>query len=219
MRKNALEQGVGGLEDHKLLELLLFYSIPREDTNELAHRLLNAFGSFDNIISAPPKALMKIEGVGPNTALMLNTVGEVFVRIAKSRHCKKSCYRSTEDLKKLCRSQLENEKTEKLILLCLDGSKRLKKQQVISEGDSLSVEIDMLKTVETVIDCNAAYAVLAHNHPENDENPSASDVDTTRNVALTLRKLGFKLIDHIIVGEMGGVYSMYEDTRFCGMFY
>lgn len=42
MKKKLLENGERSLADHELLEVLLYYAIPRRDTNELAHRAAEA---------------------------------------------------------------------------------------------------------------------------------------------------------------------------------
>ena len=60
VRENVLKNGFKQLGDHQLLELLLFYSIPRGDTNELAHKLLNEFGGLSGVIKASPEALTKV---------------------------------------------------------------------------------------------------------------------------------------------------------------
>lgn len=48
--------------DHKVLELLLFYVLPRQDTNPLAHDLLDRFGSLQGVLDAPPEALSQVKG-------------------------------------------------------------------------------------------------------------------------------------------------------------
>ena len=51
-------------EDHELLELILFYSIPRKNTNEIAHRLLARFGSVKGVLNASVDALTEIDDIG-----------------------------------------------------------------------------------------------------------------------------------------------------------
>lgn len=63
-RQQFLSHGPESMADHELLELALFYAIPRRDTNETAHRLLDQFGSLDRVLSAPEQELEKVEGVG-----------------------------------------------------------------------------------------------------------------------------------------------------------
>lgn len=219
VKANVIKNGFSQLEEHKLLELMLFYSIPREDTNELAHKLLNHFGSMDEIFKADIEKLKRVDGVGDNTAVMLAAMGEAFYRASKAKPVKKKVYRNTEALKELAVSLLQGEKNEKVYLICFDFKKTLKRYTVISEGDEVSSEINMKEVIKNLVDSDSSLAVLAHNHPASSAEPSAYDVDTTRMMCVTLRKIGYALADHIIVGEDGIAYSMHLDPRFSGLFY
>ncbi len=219
VKENVIKNGFSQLEEHKLLELMLFYSIPRGDTNELAHKLLNEFGSLDELFKASPDRLKRVEGVGDNTSVMIGTVGELFFRMSKAQPIKKRNYKSVTDLKELSRSNLNGEKIEKIILFCFDSSWRLKKSVVLSSGNENTATMDICKIVQTVLDTSAPVSVIAHNHPTSVAEPSAADIDATRNVSVMLRKLGFSLADHIIVGEDGDTYSMYSDPAYRGLFY
>ncbi|MBE6800087.1 MAG: hypothetical protein E7529_02645 [Ruminococcaceae bacterium] len=219
VKANVIKNGFSQLEEHKLLELMLFYSIPREDTNELAHKLINHFGSFEEVFQADVEKLKRVDGVGDNTAVMIAAMGETFNRISKAKPPKKRVYKNTDDLKDLAVTLLKGEKNEKVILMCFDTKKTLKRYTVISEGDESSSEIDMKEIMKNLLDSDSSVAVLAHNHPKSSAEPSGFDVDSTRMVCVTLRKIGYALADHIIVGESGDAYSMHLDQRFSQLFY
>ncbi len=219
VKANAIKNGFSQLEEHKLLELMLFYSIPREDTNELAHKLINHFGSFEDVFKADIDQLKRVDGVGDNTAVLIASMGETFNRISKAKPKKKKSYKSTDDLKELAFSLLQREKTEKVIIMCFDAKRTLKRYSVISEGDEFSSEVDMKLIMKNLLDSESSIAVLAHNHPTSCAQASAADIDATRMVCVTLRKIGYALADHIIVGENEDVYSMHSDPRFTQMFY
>lgn len=219
VKENVIKNGFSQLEEHKLLELMLFYSIPREDTNELAHKLLNEFCTLDELFKASIDRLKRVDGVGDNTAVMIATIGELFLRASKTQPVKKRNYKKTDDLKELCKSTLLSEKVEKIVLFCFDSAWRLKKSVVLSSGTENSATIDIAKIVQTVLDTSAPISVITHNHPEGVAEPSAADIDATRNVSVMLRKLGFSLADHIIIGEDGDAYSMYSDPAYRGLFY
>lgn len=219
VKANVIKNGFSQLEEHKLLELMLFYSIPREDTNELAHKLINHFGSFEEVFKADIEQLKRVDGVGENTAIMIAATGETFNRISKAKPPKKRVYKNTEDLKELAFSLLKGEKNEKVFLICFDAKKTLKRYTVISEGDEISSEINMKEVIKNLVDSDSSLAVLAHNHPTSSAEPSASDVDSTRMICVTLRKIGYALADHIIIGENDDAYSMHLDPRFSSLFY
>ena len=79
-KRRYLALGAEGMEDHQLLELLLFYAIPRQDTNETAHRLIQRFGSLQGVLHAAPEELTSVEGVGENVAVLVRLVGDMALR-------------------------------------------------------------------------------------------------------------------------------------------
>lgn len=217
VRENVLKNGFEQLEDHRLLELLLFYSIPREDTNELAHNLLNKFGSLAGVVKASPKELKKVSGVGDNTAVMLSSMGELCVRVLKEGNIKKTPYLKSSEIIDLIKSHYINEPIERFLLLCFDSMMHLKLVEFISEGDTIKVEFDVKNLLGRVIDCDASFVVIAHNHPDGDPTPSGADTDTTFNISVTLRKIGVELIDHVIIGE-NSHYSMRNQSQYANLF-
>ena len=72
LRERFIRDGLDGFEEHNILEMLLFYPIPQKDTNELAHALLDRFGSLESVFNATPEELMQIDGVGEHTARFLS---------------------------------------------------------------------------------------------------------------------------------------------------
>lgn len=218
VKEGVVKNGFSHLEDHKLLELLLFYSIPQADTNELAHRLISEFGSLNGVLRADMNRLKKVKGVGENTAVLLLTAGEMFSRTTRCKPNRKCVYKTEEDFKKLAVSVLFNQNTEKAVMFCFDSAMHLKKEIVISEGNENSTPLDVRKAVQSAIDCDAVSAVITHNHPNGTCEPSCSDIDSTRAICVMFRKLGFVLADHIIVGADNEAYSMHSDSRFAAMF-
>ncbi len=219
VKANVVKNGFSQFEDHKLLELILFYSIPQADTNALAHRLLNEFGSFEGIINADFNRLRRVDGVGENTAILLSSISEVYFRTLKVKGRKKPAYTTPEDFKSLALQELSGERKENVIVFCFDSKGKLLKTERISQGDEISATFDVKKIVEAIWNSSSVKAVIAHNHPIGECNPSAGDIDATRNISVTLRRLGFYLVDHIIVDGENNTYSMYSDSMFTRMFY
>ena len=217
VKNGVAEHGFQQLEDHKLLELLLFYSIPREDTNELAHRLLNEFGSLAGVLGAGYEELLLVSGVGKNTALMLSAMSELNVRAAKEKFSDKKRFGKYEDLAEFARSLYINETKEIVYLLCLDSAKCRKRICKLTEGDETAATVDKAKIARLVAQNNCPYNILVHNHPRGGSSPSVSDIDTSRSIAVMLRSMGFSLADHLIVGAEGDVFSMFRDPS-CSTF-
>lgn len=219
MKQSVKDNGFSYLSEHRLIELLLFYSIPRADTNDIAHNLLNEFGSFQEVFNAEIPRLCKVEGVGENTAMLIASVGEIIKRSSEEKVDRRVSLKTVDDLKHLAEKQLFGLSNERVVLVCLDASRRVKRIVCVSEGDKTEAFIDVRKAVQSVIDCEATAAFIAHNHPESSCQPSAGDIDSTRSLCVMFRKLGVHLIDHIIVDSYGDSYSMRSDPMFTQMFY
>ncbi len=219
VKKAVKENGFNHLTDERLLELILFHSIPRIEVYDIAKALIKEFGSLQNVFCADFQSLCKIKGVGENTALMISAMGETFRRVSKPQKDGRRTLKNVDDLKNLAKTELMGLSNENVILVCLDSAKRVKKIVHISEGDKQESFIDVRKAVQAAIDCEATTAFVAHNHPENTCEPSASDIDSTRALCVMFRKLGFLLVDHIIIGCDNEAYSMRSDPLFSQMFY
>ncbi len=217
VRENVLKNGFEQLEDHRLLELLLFYSIPRGDTNELAHRLLNEFGSLSGVIKASPEALTKVLGVGESSAIQLSAIGELCMRAIKEGPVKKTAYKDDKEIIELVKSQYFNEENERLLLVCFDNIMRLKHLEFISEGNAVTTDLDVKKILSRALAYDTKFVVIAHNHPDGPAFPSGADIDTTASLSVTLRKIDLILNDHIILGS-DSVYSMRVDSKYSQMF-
>lgn len=214
VRENVINNGFSQLEDHRLLELLLFYSIPRGDTNEIAHTLLKEFGSLGGVISAPKEELVKICGVGENTAVFLASLSELLKRVSNGSVTKKRYYTGPGSLFEPAKALFVNDSSEKIYIMCFDKAMRLLRTFFISEGDFCSVDTNIRKITESVFFSNAAFVAIVHNHPFGEAVPSLSDIDATRSIAVILRRFGVALCDHIIVGENGSCYSFAEDKEY-----
>ncbi len=220
VKNSVLDNGFSHLEKHQLLEILLFYSIPRKDTNDLAHNILAHFdNNLEEVFNASIEQLKRVEGVGESTAILIATVGATFREMNKPKKPAKRVYKNTDAIKNIAASLLKGKKTEEVVLMCFDETKKLKRSVTISSGDKVSSEIDMKVVIKNLVDTDSSIAVVAHNHPTSSAEPSASDIDSTRMMCVTLRKIGYALADHIIVGENGEAYSMHLDPRFSGLFY
>jgi DNA repair protein RadC len=152
VKSNVYKNGFEQLEDHKLLELLLFYSIPREDTNELAHRLLDEFGSLSEVIKASPSRLARVSGIGGSSAILLSSIGELCMRVLKEGNVKRTPYKSQKEIIDLVKSHYLNEEKERFLIICFDANMRMKRALFISEGDSMHVDFDIKTMLSKVLE-------------------------------------------------------------------
>ena len=193
-----LEEDLDGFEPHNVLELLLFYAIPRKDTNELAHVLIDTFGSLKGVMDAPYEELLKISGIGPNAAALIKMMPSLT----------RLYYSNTECGVTLDTSEKSGEyflpyfigQTEEVVrLACLDAGGKVISNQILHRGSANAAEVNIRKIVNIALRNNAMGVILAHNHPGGLPLPSEEDVATTKSIREALMPMGILLMDHIIV--------------------
>ncbi len=210
LRQSYLEHGLMSMNDINALELLLFYAIPRRDTNEIAHRLLDRFGSLDGVFSAPAEELQEVEGIGENAAALLTLIPEIMKksRVSKAREIRQ--IRSSDDAGAYLLPYFLNERDEVVYLLCLDTKRCVICCTEMGRGVVNSVDTGIRRIVEKALKVRACSAILAHNHPDGIALPSREDEVFTRALYNALETVGIRLEDHIIVAEDD--YTSMADT-------
>lgn len=207
LKQRFLEQGLDGFTDIQVLELLLFYAIPRRDTNVLAHALLDRFGSLSQVLEAEASELQSVPGISAHSATLLALVTQL------ARAYQVSCANRMEILDSLdaCGAYLLprffGRTRETVFLLCLDAKCKVLCCKEIGEGSINSASISVRKVVETALQAKASSVVLAHNHPSGVALPSLEDQVTTKRIYAALQLVDVVLADHIVVAD-GDYVSM-----------
>lgn len=200
--------GLYDFEPHEVLELLLYYAIPRKDTNELAHRLINRFGTLDQVVNAPIEELEKVDGMGPNAALFLKLISAAD-RYINKREKQDKILNSVEKSGQYFMRLLQNEHREVIYMACLDQKCKVISCHRLAEGDVNVAPLSIRQAAERALTSNASMVQLAHNHPSGIALPSEEDIYVTRMIKDILYPLNIQLIDHIIVAD-GDFVSMRE---------
>lgn len=200
-RQQFLENGLDGFAEHEVLELLLYYAVPRRDTNELAHLLLKRFGTLDAVFSAPREELMRVDGIGENAALLIQLILPLYRRIRLSASRGGIILDSMEKAGAFFLDRLAGERTEVMLQACLDAKGKLISVQRLSTGDVSFVHADIRTIVENALLCRASAVLLAHNHPSGVALPSEDDNAVTLQVQQVLQSVGVTLFDHIVVAD------------------
>ena len=184
--------------DHKVLELLLFYALPRQDTNPIAHDLLERFGSLEGVLDAPPEALAQVKGVGDRSAVLFKAVKELARRYAAGRSRIGNLITTNYAAYEILHPLFFGARNERVYLLCLDGKKKLLGCAKLGEGNVNAAEVTPRGVVETALNHNAARVILAHNHVSGLALPSDEDKATTLYLQTLLSQVGVLLDDHLI---------------------
>ena len=214
LKNRFLENGLDDFTDIQVLELLLFYAIPRRDTNPIAHGLLNRFGSLAQVLEAPVEELKKVEGIGQEAAVFLHMIPAAGRYYMVDKTVQSKVLRTIEECGEYLMPFFFGRKVETVYLLCLDAKCKVLCCKEIGEGGVNSAGISIRKIVETALAANATSVVLAHNHPSGIAIPSTDDIQTTRQLALALRAVDVHLVDHIVVADDDYVSMVMSGQRF-----
>ena len=200
MKNRFLEHGLDNFDDHNVLELILFYALPRKDTNGIAHELINTFGSLKAVFEAPTDELMSVTGLGENAAILLKLIPQVSRRYMLSLRNEKTVIDSSKKAGEFLIPYFMYERDEVVYQICLDTRLQLLCCKEISRGEVNSAEISIRRIVELALSKNATSVIIAHNHPSGVASPSREDELTTARIKQALDSIGISLADHIVVG-------------------
>ena len=188
-------------EDHELLELILFYSIPRRNTNDIAHHLLNRFGSIKGVLDASIEALVEVDDIGQSTAIYIKAIANLILKYHSSEQRQDNLLKSPIALGSFLKTLFIGTQNESSYILLFDNSKRLLACEKMGEGFSMEHTLSLRKAALSAITSNATSAILVHNHPNGKAFPSGEDIHATAKVKMILEALGIVLMEHFIVAD------------------
>lgn len=198
--------GISAFAPHELLELLLFYAVPQKDTNVLAHRLLDRFGTLCGVFSASAEELCQVDGVGEHVATLLRLImPAASCALTEGVKVKETTFRKLSTVGGYLVNLYMGQPRETVYLLLLDNAYTLLDCIKVHEGSVNSVAITPRKLLEYAYHAHASMAVLAHNHPSGIAIPSSEDINTTISIKQAFDTMGVVLLEHILVA--GDSYS------------
>ncbi|MBR5437684.1 MAG: hypothetical protein IKV21_02075 [Clostridia bacterium] len=202
MRERFYEAGFKGMADHNVLEMLLYFGIPRRDTNDLAHELISTFGSFADVLDANRHDLMKVKGMTETAACLIKMVVPFYSRYVENLNQRAPSPTDPEEIADYLRPKYhEGSCRERVFVLCYDSSGHMITCRLLNEGDINSSVFDIREFGRIVLETNCSSVILSHNHPHSISLPSKDDMRVTRAVVELLDMLKVTLKDHIIVSD------------------
>lgn len=204
-------EGLDHFDEINVLELLLFYCIPKQDTNPIAHRLLDEFGSLKRVFEADIAALKGVKGMGDHSALFISMMKDI------SRYYGVKCAQTMPAMKTLndCGNYMKEyfvgRTTETVFLLCLDAKSAVISCRKVSEGSVNATSVSVRRISEIAVQDKATSVVLGHNHPSGVAIPSTEDIQTTLHIKNALAGLDIQLLDHFIFAGNDFV-SLYQSS-------
>ena len=201
LRARFAEHGLDSFNELNALELLLCYAIPRRDTNEIAHRLLNAFGSLSGVFQASMQELTSVPGIGENAATLILMVPQIVKKAHVSKAKETKIIRNSTNAGNYLLPYFLDEPDEIVMMLCLDNKRAVICCREMGRGVVNCVDANIRRMVETALKVKATTVIVAHNHPNGVALPSREDDNFTRTLYRSLGLLGITLEDHIIVAN------------------
>ena len=215
MREIYLKNGFDAFSEVEILEYILFFAIPRVDTNPIAHRLLDKFGNLDNVLEAPIEALMQVEGVGYHTALFLNVMLKVTNTYTKAKCADRIT--STGEAKAYCLNLFAGKTVEEFYIICLSSANHIISCDRLATGSVSEVGIQIKDITKSIVFRNCERIIIAHNHPKGLARPSDEDMNFTCSILSNCIMNDVDVLDHIIVGSNRAFSftenSMWKDLR------
>ncbi len=204
-RKRLCERFMAGgsaaMPDYELLELVLFRSIPRQDVKPLARALMDTFGDFNRVLTAPEERLRQIKGVGDTVITDLKILEACAHRMARARVMQRHVISGWDALLDYCHTTMAHRETEQFRVFFLDRKNVLIADEEQAKGTVDHVPVYPREVAKRALELNASALILVHNHPSGDPTPSQSDIDMTNRIQDACTALGLTLHDHLIIGK------------------
>lgn len=203
LRERFTNGGADAVPDYELLEMILFRAFPRIDTKPIAKRLLARFGSFAEVVSAPPDRLKEIEGVGDRAVQELKLIKTAAERLTRGEIKSRPALSSWSGVLDYLRLAQGFEDREHFRILFLDKKNALIADEVQGRGTVDHTPVYVREIVKRALELSATAIILVHNHPSGDPTPSRADIDVTKQIIDAAKPLGVTVHDHVIVGRHG----------------
>ncbi|MGB7242216.1 MAG: DNA repair protein RadC [Sulfitobacter sp.] len=201
LRTRFMAGGAAALPDYELLELVLFRAIPRRDVKPLARTLMDHFGDFNRVITAPPERLRDVSGIGDAVITELKIIEASAHRMARARVIQQHVLSSWDALLDYCHTTMAHRETEQFRVLFLDRKNVVIADEEQAKGTVDHVPVYPREVAKRALELNASALILVHNHPSGDPSPSQSDRAMTDQINAACCALGITLHDHLIIGK------------------
>lgn len=216
MRQRVLKNGASSLQQHEILEFLLYPFIPRRDTNVIAHALIDQFGNLAGVLNAAPQRLADVKGMTESAAIYLTSLPDVFRIYLDLTSVSPDKTVGRGDVRVVLGNKLLGYSDEVVCVAAIDSHGKVLGCELLSMGKADSVSLTVRQVVDFALRLHATGIALAHNHPSGEVAPSAQDIQLTYDIFCTLEGIGVKLQDHYIFSgvnyysfdEMGKLGSM-----------
>ncbi|SLN10864.1 hypothetical protein AQS8620_00063 [Aquimixticola soesokkakensis] len=201
LKERFSTSGAASVPDVELLELVLFRAIPKAEVTVLAEKLMQRFGDFNRVVSAPESRLREVENVCPAVIHELKLIEAAAQRLARAKVMQQHVISSWDAVLDYCHTTMAHRETEQFRVLFLDRKNVLIADEEQARGTVDHVPVYPREIVKRALELNASALILVHNHPSGDPTPSDTDITMTCQIRDAAEALDIVLHDHLIIGK------------------
>ncbi len=210
LRQRFEDGGLSSLADHEIVELLLTFAYPRKDCKPSAHEAMRRFKNLKGVLEAPREELLKINGLGEKSTVVLRLIRDVSERLVRDKTINSgACYSNPDDVYDFLKIAIASRPKEVFKVLYLDNSNRLIEERTLFEGTVNRSAVYPREVMQDALKQHASGLIFAHNHPSGSLEPSPEDKNLTRTLVFAAIFMQLKVLDHLIITQ-GGYYSFAE---------
>lgn len=207
LRQRLIRFGADSLFDHELLELVLFYAMPRRNTNEIAHDLIKKFGDLKGVLNAPPEEMKKVKGIGDAAVAFIGFIRQVSEEYGSAVPAREITA-SYENISEYFRDHFSGAAKGLCIVYCpANNTKKMFFKDKILASEDVSKEI-----VETLVRRQCDSVVIGINHGDYPVIPDSTDFDVMKLFSERLSPLEIAVSDCIIVNRKGTFSLKYSSA-------
>lgn len=201
LKNRFLDSGFDSFETHNILEMLLFYSVPRKDTNDMGHELLNKFGSLRGVLDAPVEELIQVKGITENSAVLIKMIPAIAREYLVDKYSENRIFDTAEKVASYFLDKYFGETKELVYAMLLNSNFELIDTVPVSNGTATAVQVHPRPIADLVVKHNASMVILAHNHPNGNVCPSMDDIETTSTLLNVFEPLDITLLEHFVISK------------------
>ena len=203
VKQKFVKYGLSPFEEHEILEMLLYFSIPQIDTNPLAHSLIKEFGSLKEVLDAPIEKLTSVKGIGENSAILIKLLSSMLSKYGQLKSKQKVALNNQNIAKNYVGSLFNGVTTEQFYVICVNAKNEVVGFKELNNGSETKVDVDIRQLTNYVLQKKCDRIIIAHNHPNGNPFPSDSDIGMTRKICNSCILNDIELLDHIIFSPYG----------------
>lgn len=213
IRDRVKKEGLDNFQDYQVLEYALSFVIPYKDTNPLAHRLINRFGSLTGVLEADEEQLKEMDGMGEVSSHFLTSIIKIYNFYEKEKVNKFAILKRPCETFNYVKCLFAGKLVEELYMVSLTPSSKIVKTEKVSQGTNNEAKVAIRTITDNISRNKVNNVIIAHNHPGGDSIPSEDDDRLTKALVTSLALNDCYLVDHMIIGSDGKYYSYRESGQ------